>query len=275
MFQARTQEQLRALLDHQEGTRAGRDPEELHDYRVAIRRLRSLLKGVPSADPGGVLRDELKWLASLTSPVRDIDVLLIRLTNDAAGFEPAERRAVNVLVRALRNERAAHRRRLNRALSGKRYAELLAELSSLAQSAVEEAAAGEVPSVRKPYRKLALAVDDLGENPPDSRLHALRIHGKRLRYAVETAKPATEPVRRKQLSALVKACKELQDVLGEHQDAVVAATRVRGLADGQDDVTVALVAGRLVELEHARRDAARDAWPGAWERVNQAAAPVL
>lgn len=275
MFQARTQELLRALLDHQEGTSAGRDPEELHDYRVAIRRLRSLLKGAPSADPGGVVRDELKWLASLTSPVRDIDVLLIRLTNDAAGFEPAERRAVKVLMRALRSERAGHRRRLNRALASKRYAELLAGISSLAQSAVDEAAAGKVPSLRKPYRKLALAVDDLGEDPPDSQLHTLRIHGKRLRYAAETAKPAAGKPRSKQLSALVKACKELQDVLGEHQDAVVAAARVRELADGQDDVTVALVAGRLVEREHGRGAAAREAWPQAWERVSQVAAAVM
>ncbi|MGH3431991.1 MAG: CHAD domain-containing protein [Thermocrispum sp.] len=277
MIRARAQEQLRALLEHQEGTTAGRDPEELHRYRVAIRRLRSLLKGVPAVDPGGELRAELKWLGSLTSPVRDIDVLLIRLDREITVFALPDRRHATVLVRALRAERGGHRRRLNRALASKRYADLLSGLSTLAQSAPEEPEGPDVPppSLHKPYRKLARAVADLGDDPPDDRLHALRIRGKRLRYAAETAKPAADKARRRQLAALVTACKKLQDTLGEHQDAVVAAAKIRELAAAQDDVAVAFVAGRLAEREQARRAAARTAWPTAWQRVSTAATAVL
>ena len=74
----------------------------------------------------------------------------------------------------------------------------------------------------------------------DEELHAVRIHVKRARYAAELAGAG----------AYVKAAKALQDVLGEHQDAVVAAERLRDLATRMPDT--ALAAGRLVERERAR-----------------------
>jgi len=279
MIQPRAQEQLRALLEHQEGTRIGRDPEELHQFRVAIRRLRSLLKGAPAADENGELRAELKWLGSLTGPVRDIDVLLLRLEEDAEDFAPDDQRAARALVAALRADRGRRRGQLNRALGSKRYTELLGAVAALAtpgDAADEEEpeTAPKAGAVRKPYRKLAKAVDKLGDDPPDDELHALRIRGKRLRYAAETARHAAGNKQDKKLAALVKACKKFQNVLGDHQDAVVAAARVRELAAAQDDVTVALVAGRLVEREQAKRAAARAAWPEAWQRVSGAAAPL-
>lgn len=281
--QARVESQLDALLEHEAGTRAGRDPEELHQFRVAIRRLRSLLKGTPALDPGKVLQDELKWLGTLTGPVRDLDVLLERLHADAADFEPADQRAAHKLASELRKERGQHRRRLNRGLSSRRHTQLVDRLRALATVPVQDLPepepepGGKPGSVRKPYKKLAKAVDEVrehGEDPPDDELHELRIHGKRLRYAAETAQPSAGKDTGKQLSALVKACKALQDVLGEHQDAVVAAERVRELGAGHSDATVAFVAGRLVERERAKRAAARAAWPDAWQRVADAAAPV-
>lgn len=274
---ARAEAQLRALRAHEDGTRAGTDIEELHQFRVAIRRLRSLLKGTPALDPDGHLRAELKWLGDLTSPVRDLDVLLERLHADAAGFAPQDQRAAQRLVAALRRERGQHRSVLNRALSGRRYAALLAAVEAMSpasQPAPADEPPGKPPSVRKPYRKLAAAVQALGDDPPDDDLHALRIHGKRLRYAAETAQPTAGADAAPMLKELVRACKGLQDVLGEHQDAVVAATRVRELGAAHPEPAVAFVAGRLVEREQAKRAAARAAWPDAWRRVSLAAAAL-
>jgi CHAD domain-containing protein len=83
----------------------------------------------------------------------------------------------------------------------------------------------------------------------------VRKKGKRARYAAELAG-------RKQL---VKRAKKLQDVLGEHQDAVVASGRLRELAVAAEPEQ-ALVAGRLVEREEERRSDARAAWPKAWKK---------
>jgi CHAD domain-containing protein len=96
-------------------------------------------------------------------------------------------------------------------------------------------------------------VRKLPERPTDEQLHAVRKKGKRARYAAELAGQ----------KKLVKKAKKLQDVLGEHQDAVVAAERLRELAAGAAPEQ-ALVAGRLVEREEERRAAARDEWPQAW-----------
>lgn len=278
--QARVESQLDALLEHEGGTREGHDPEELHQFRVAIRRLRSLLKGTPALDPGKVLQDELKWLGKLTGPVRDLDVLLERLHNDAADFEPEDQRAADKLASALRKERGQHRRRLNRALSSRRHSRLIDRLRALATTPLEDLPEPEPPqggkpaSLHKPYHRLAKAVGELDDDPPDDELHELRIYGKRLRYAAETAQPFAGNGAGKQLSALVKACKALQDVLGEHQDAVVAAERVRELGAGHSDAAVAFVAGRLVERERAKRAAARAEWPDAWQRVAVTAAAL-
>jgi CHAD domain-containing protein len=116
---------------------------------------------------------------------------------------------------------------------------------------------------------LSKAVHAAGEDPPDEVLHALRIHGKRLRYTGELAAAGREPVRK-----LVEATVALQDVLGEHQDACVAQHRVRLLLDGLGgvvDVGVAFTAGRLVEREEFRRLETRQAWLGAWQEVQRQA----
>jgi CHAD domain-containing protein len=82
--------------------------------------------------------------------------------------------------------------------------------------------------------------------------------GKRARYAAEL-------VSRKEF---VRWAKALQDVLGEHQDAVVAAARLRQLAVGASPGQ-ALAAGRLVEREQARRAATRATWRKAWKRLRK------
>jgi CHAD domain-containing protein len=93
----------------------------------------------------------------------------------------------------------------------------------------------------------------------------VRIHGKRARYAAELAEGAVgKPARR-----FVSDAKAFQDVIGEHQDAVVAEEWIRDWAasnPGAEDV-VALLIGR----ERKRRARARRDWPGAWDRLERRA----
>ena len=87
----------------------------------------------------------------------------------------------------------------------------------------------------------------------------MRIKVKRARYAAELA----------DRQAYVKAAKSLQDVLGEHQDAVVAGERLRALVARLPDT--ALAAGRLLEREWARALESRDEWEAAWKRLAKTA----
>jgi CHAD domain-containing protein len=114
----------------------------------------------------------------------------------------------------------------------------------------------------------------LPEDPPDDELHALRIHGKRLRYAAELARRSVKKKRSAQITKLIEATKELQTVLGDHQDAVVAADRMRTILDVVD-TRLGFIAGRIAEREWAKRAKARTDWPGIWAEVDAAARTVV
>lgn len=269
---------LRALLAHDPGTRVGEDPEELHQMRVAVRRMRATLKAArPLLDRAWAddLRAELGWLGRALGPVRDADVLIERLRGRAAAFEDTRREAVETLIEALVADRKTARADMLDALDSARYTGLLRRLAAavsrpLPTPARRVAAPSLVELVRTEYRRLFKAVRAAGEDPPDEVLHALRIQGKRLRYTGELAAAAgRKPVRK-----LVESTVALQDVLGEHQDACVAQHRVMGLLGGLGDVVdvdVAFVAGRLVEREEVNRIAMRQAWGAAWEQVQRRA----
>jgi CHAD domain-containing protein len=108
-------------------------------------------------------------------------------------------------------------------------------------------------------------VKALPPDPPDDELHAVRIRGKRARYAAELAEGAVgKPARR-----FVQDAKRFQDVVGEHQDAVVAEERIRDLLGRSGSAQAHLAGGRLIERERARRREARAAFPAAWDALDK------
>ena len=100
--------QLDAIRAHDPGTRLGADPEELHQLRVATRRLRAILRvarAMCAAAPIDALRGELKWLGSALGVRRDLDVLQEHLAGELAGLDPTDRRAGRALLRRLARAR--------------------------------------------------------------------------------------------------------------------------------------------------------------------------
>ncbi len=274
------------LRSHEPGVRAGVDPEAVHRFRVATRRLRSDLATFrPLLDPGPVadLRADLAWLGGVVGAVRDADVLAARLAASAGvlGVDPRAPTLVALLA-VLDHERDAARVELLAALDSVRYASLLARLDALAAS--PPARPRHRGRLRRPARSsarlrrivgrrwddLAAAAEAL---PPDlasaadADLHRVRIRAKRVRYAADAvadAVPAAAP--------FAAALTGLQDVLGEHHDAVVATARLRDLRDraaaGGPDGAVELVDGLLAAEDRARR-AALDAWAAAWTAASR------
>jgi CHAD domain-containing protein len=103
---------------------------------------------------------------------------------------------------------------------------------------------------------------------PDSSnaaLHKGRIRVKRARYAAELAADA----RGKKAAKFISSAKDLQDLLGEHQDAVVARRRVRELSHTSKRPDPSLVAGRLIERQEQRMRDARRRLPAAWKRLEK------
>jgi CHAD domain-containing protein len=261
-LQARLREQLRAILANDPGTRLGRDPESLHDMRVATRRSRALLRaGRPLyANDMTELEEELRWLGEKLGAVRDLDVLIDRLRDEANDLEAGDRDAARTMLRTLERRRTAARTALLKALDGERYFTLLDSfgdrIDALSPAGVDMTLAD---IAKRELKKLRKRVRATADDAPDEELHALRKRGKRVRYAYELAGD----------DAVVKRAKAFQDVLGENQDSVVAESTLRELA-GRTPGN-AIVAGRLIERERAGRAESRKGWRKAWKRLHQKA----
>ncbi|BFU94843.1 MAG: conserved protein of unknown function [Nitrospira sp.] len=262
------------LLSHDPGTRLGSDPEDLHQMRVAARRLRAYLRAAaPMLNPEWAesLGDELAWLGRMLGFVRDLDVLLSYLNAERAAFRPPERRALQPVINELQRERMEARDLLLQALKSERYLALLDRLEAAAQSPV---VTGDTVSLleitRAEYRKLHRAMRKGGSEASDKALHKIRIKGKRARYATELAevslgKPATRVIRR---------IRDLQDLLGEHQDAVVFEQRFRKLLRHSRGKLAAVSLGRLIERQCERRRKMRAALPAVWSKLDRRAAKL-
>jgi CHAD domain-containing protein len=255
-LRGRLREQLREIERHDPGTRLGRDPESLHDMRVGVRRLRALLRAGRElvATDTTELDGRLKQLGQVLGEVRDLDVLLARLETEAAAFGGEDFQRAEPLLASLRTDRSCCRARLLAALRSDEYLVLLDDTARTLDELEPSGSAVTLDELAdEAAAKLRRAVRKLPETPAKEDLHAVRKKGKRARYAAELAGQ----------KKFVKQAKRLQDVLGEHQDAVIAAERLRELAGGAASEQ-ALVAGRLVEREEERRTIARHEWPQAW-----------
>jgi CHAD domain-containing protein len=256
--------QLRELERHDPGVRLRDDIEDLHRFRVATRRSRAIIRATRPLlrDTLAPLGEELKWLASVLGPARDLDVLLDRLRLAASNLG-ADKPGADVIVATLEEERERLHDAVLFALADERYFRLLDAFAASIVSLPELGAPapdGLRPLAAAELRKLAKAARKLGDEPTDDELHALRIRAKRARYAAELAAVGHDS---KALSRYLTAVKALQDVIGEHQDAVVAEAKLRGIARAR----TAVAAGRLIERERERRLARRRAYPDVLARA--------
>jgi CHAD domain-containing protein len=261
------------LFRHEAGVRIGEDPEAVHQARVATRRLRSTLRTFSSLlEPEWTdrLRDELKWLADLLGAVRDTDVLLARFQEHLAALPAADAKVGPRLLAGLVAQRDSARRRLLRGMAEDRYATLLDDLVAAAAAPVllpgaDRPAAEVMPAlVAKPWKKLRKAVKQAGDDPTDDQLHQIRIRAKRARYAAE----AVEPVIGKPAERFADAAADLQDILGDHHDAVVGEDWLRQAA-GSARRDVALVAGLVIAAERASAASSRDGWRSVWKALDR------
>ncbi|SDO86098.1 CHAD domain-containing protein [Streptomyces sp. cf386] len=256
--------------------------DSVHSMRVATRRMRSTFKSFGKVldrevtDPIG---DELKWLAGELGVDRDREVLHERLS---AALDEIP----HTLVSGPVAERVSHwagdrpggaSGRLIGVLDSHRYLTLLDTVDALLADPPLLEAAGKKPgkalskAVKKDFRKVTGLVEQALELDPgsdrDVAIHEARKKTKRTRYAAEAATPALG----KSAKDLVKTMKSLQNLLGEHQDSVMARGTLRELsavahAAGESAFTYGLLYGR----EEQRAAAVEAELPGFWDGVKDA-----
>ena len=271
---------LLALVAREPGTRLGEDPEELHDMRVATRRLRAAIALFSPALPvrAASFRQELGWLGQVLGAVRDLDVQLERLGEWEAAAPPSEAAALESLRAGLRESRAAARVELLDALDSRRFDRLVDGMRAmlvrgpsrrLPAARAPILAAG--PAVLRPaYRKVRRAGDAIGADSPPAAYHALRIRAKRLRYALEFL----EPVYGRPADRLIARLVVLQDLLGLHQDAEVATSRLREMATdplAPLEPKAVFVMGRIAERYGQHAAQLREGFPKRYRRLRGSA----
>jgi CHAD domain-containing protein len=261
----------------------GDNDTAVHQMRVGCRRLRSDLRTfAPLVDPAwsGRLREELGWLADALGGARDAEVLRARLRRTAAAdpLAPPDGVAVARIDADLAARQEDALLSLDKVLASDRYLALVDMLIEACRAPRLTPLAGRPAAevlprlVAKPWRQLAYGsrgVDgaaDLDPAAPDEQWHAVRIRGKRARYAVE----AVAGVLGGGAAELGKALGAVQDLLGEHQDAALAADTWLSIAlSDPDDHTLAVTAGRLFERERAVIRGVRAEFPAAWQAATK------
>jgi CHAD domain-containing protein len=266
------------------------DVEGVHRLRTSTRRLRSELQAVRDLverEWREHLQEELKWLAGMLGNVRDLDILIHRLKTaidppaGQNGTPTGQSKSGSIgplepLFQDLEQRHAQNSRDLRDALQSDRYRNLVAALkASNAAPAVREEAWEPCRTVLPPlieaaWRRLRTGGRDLGTDTPDADFHEVRKSAKRARYAAELIAPALGNRADRRAKRFISLTTEVQDVLGEHQDAIVAATEIeRFLADHAHDEEADRAARELLETQRVAAQSARSKFFDVWKKLDR------
>lgn len=216
-----------AVLRNLPGVLEDIDSEFLHDFRVAVRRTRSLLSLLKNYLPVGEVRQfqgEFKWLGTITGPVRDLDVYLL-MTEQYRAMLPAELHSgLGSFFKTLESRRKRDLSRMKKALQSERFAQLMEGWQQFLDLLPErdDYPAGaencrEVAEkiIRKRFKRMLKDGGRITPETEDEKLHELRIEGKKFRYILEFFQSLfNEEATRDYLRQM----KKLQNNLGDFND---------------------------------------------------------
>ena len=285
---------LDRMLDHEAGTRVGDDPEDLHDMRVATRRMRAALRVfAPYLDARTMRPIErgLRRTGRVLGAVRDLDVFHEKTMHYLDGLPPERHGELDPLLDIWREQRDEARGELLAYLDGDRYPRFVEAFTALLddprraalpfvtdeQEARPHRVALVLPAVVYDRVTAVWAYDDVvgGHDTPLPRFHRLRIAGKAMRYTLEFFEEVLGP----EAKPLIGATKAMQDHLGDLQDAVVTCTILRNFltwgrweppaSNARRDMTMLVAPGVAAYLAARQAELNRlvDTFPEMWVTI--------
>ncbi len=262
---------LENIRANESGMCADRDPEFLHDFRVAVRRTRSAISDVRGVIPKGItapFREEFRWLQEITGPARDLDVYLMGFAGYQADLSP---QAADDLLPfrdfLVRTRQEAHLN-LTRGIRSDRYVKLVREWPGFVATLdtgepgkhhAEPIGTLATDLIDRAHRTVVRDGRAIGEASPATDLHELRKRCKRLRYLLEFFSSLHPP---ELVQELVRALKGLQDNLGNFQDYEVQSQSLDRFSRRMMEQNAAppetyLAMGQLIEQLEEKQKAAR------------------
>jgi triphosphatase len=273
---------LNHLQSNEHGMLEGRDPEYLHQMRVALRRLRSAFSEFAAVLPKATtdsLVAEFKWLAGVLGPARDWDVFVFEtLPPMREAF--AEHAALKRFSRECARLRRGANRRARRAVASARYQRLVLGFAAwiAAETWLTEGDETPIATARSPTREFAGAVLERRfarvrkrgrklRNLSAAELHRMRIAVKKLRYAMDFLATVFPPKRaRDMLSRLAR----LQNILGAMNDAAAVERLVHEAFGAQAGRVMSEARGIVLGWSRGRALTLRRELRGAWKAFRAA-----
>jgi CHAD domain-containing protein len=277
------------MLSHEDGTRLGENIEDLHDMRVATRRMRSAFDIFEQFFKAKALKPHLKGLrltGRALGRVRDLDVLLEKVEHYQLSLGSVVPGSLELLLDAWRQQREAARQQMLVHLGSQAYRDFKLAFNRFVQTPgmgmlpanPEALSAFQVRDVvpMMIYERLAAvrAYDAILDNASFIQLHALRIEFKKLRYTVEYFRE----VLGEEARTVINDLKQMQDHLGDLHDADVAcqllgdflkiwedSQRVRPLAERQNPEAILA----YLAYQHTERHRLLVTFPQAWAYFNR------
>jgi len=238
------------------------DSEFLHDFRIAVRRTRSLLSLMRKYLPPEQIsnyEEGFRWLGNVTGAVRDIDVYLLK-KNTYQDMLPVETRGgLTLFFDQLVDQRITELAQLKKHLNSDRYSDLIDNWRTFLTDPGSEMFEGRREKsclkvvnkiVRKRFNRFIADADNITDETPDDQLHKLRIKGKKFRYLLEFFKSFYPE---KDVDLFLKHMKKVQDNLGDFNDLSVQTemlnSKIQSLR-GRNKQTIMLAAalGSLVTM---------------------------
>jgi CHAD domain-containing protein len=224
---------VKVIKQNEAGIRKDIDIEFLHDFRVAIRRTRSLLsqiKNILTIKELSEFRKKLEEVQKLTNVLRDLDVYLLKESYFKMILPLKMRKSLNPLFTEIQKAREEEHEQVIQLLESREYRHLINQWSDFLKSdqllQTKKSERPVLPYAKKIISKRLKIVLQNGSillrgNPDDQSLHALRIDCKKLRYLLEffiSLFPAET------IKEVVNHLKNLQDLLGEYNDLVIQSS---------------------------------------------------
>ena len=259
---------LKSILNNEAGVRQDLDTEFLHDFRVAVRRTRSALTQIKDVYPPPIVehfKREFAWLGQVTGANRDLDVYLLKMPEYRASLPGQLEPHLEPLQEFLTRHQRLEHSRLVEQLDSERFARLIRGWEAFLVEPLPEV--GSPPLAEKPilptassriwkaYCRVLKQGRSIDDDSPAESLHRLRINCKKLRYLLEFFRCLYDE---REIGALIKALKRLQDNLGDFNDLEVQQDRLQrfahdmfqeGLATGE----TLMAMGRLVDRLETRQ----------------------
>jgi CHAD domain-containing protein len=232
---------LTVVAENVDGAIAGDDIEYLHQLRIAVRRSRTVQRQLRTVFPAVELpgfRSDFRWLQRATGEARDLDVYVDEFGSLAKLLPEALRDDLEPMRRVLIDHQLAAREGLTVTLRSRRTVELTDDWERLLESLVElplEDRPGAARTIAclsgeriaKVYRRIVAMGEEISDASPAEEFHELRKTGKELRYLLELF--GVQLFDADVVGPLIDALKDLQELLGRHQDREVQVMMVRSL----------------------------------------------